>query len=180
MGVGLPEDIFAAVERGIDMFDCVIPTRYGARRHAVHRARPDPHQPTAGTAATATRSTRAATATPARNFPRAYLHHLFTAHEPLGEMLASIHNVRFYQRMMERIRESIEHCRFAELRDSFLREMHVEPEDAVEPNEFFAACLHRPHAAHGHRRSAARRHRRLVSCNAGMAAKRSFVAPSPK
>jgi queuine tRNA-ribosyltransferase len=131
MGVGLPEDIFAAVERGIDMFDCVIPTRYG-RGGTLFTVRGKiriNHRKYRRDGYPVDKSCDCYTCT---TFPRAYLQHLFTAREPLGETLASIHNLRFYQRMMERIRESIEQGRFAELRDSFLREMHVEPEDAVE------------------------------------------------
>ena len=119
MGVGLPEDIFAAVERGIDMFDCVIPTRYARGgtlfttrgririEHRKYRRDGYPIDKSCDCYACTT-------------VPRAYLHHLFEIREPLGETLASIHNLRFYQRMMERIRESIEQGRFAALRDEFL------------------------------------------------------------
>ncbi|MBL8840347.1 MAG: tRNA guanosine(34) transglycosylase Tgt [Planctomycetes bacterium] len=119
MGVGLPEDIFAAVERGIDMFDCVIPTRYARGgtlftsrgkiriEHRKYRRDGYPIDKSCDCYACTT-------------VPRAYLHHLFEIREPLGETLASIHNLRFYQRMMERIRESIEQGRFTQLRDEFL------------------------------------------------------------
>jgi len=133
MGVGLPEDIFAAVERGIDMFDCVIPTRYGrggtlftvrGRIRINHRKYRRDGYPVDKSCDCYTCAT----------FPRAYLQHLFTAREPLGETLATIHNLRFYQRMMERIRESIEQSRFAELRDSFLGEMHaLDSDESEEP-----------------------------------------------
>ena len=133
MGVGLPEDIFAAVERGIDMFDCVIPTRYGrggtlftvrGRIRINHRKYRRDGYPVDKSCDCYTCAT----------FPRAYLQHLFTAREPLGETLATIHNLRFYQRMMERIRESIEQSRFAELRDAFLGEMHaLDADDSEEP-----------------------------------------------
>ena len=129
MGVGLPEDIFAAVERGIDMFDCVIPTRYGRGgtlftvrgkiriNHRKYRRDGYPIDKSCDCYACTT-------------FPRAYLHHLFTVRDPLGETLASIHNLRFYQHMMERIRDAIAESRFAELRDSFLHEMHVDADEA--------------------------------------------------
>ena len=124
MGVGLPEDILASVERGIDMFDCVIPTRYarggtlftarGKLRIENRKYRRDgyPIDTSCDCYACAT-------------VPRAYVHHLFVVHEPLGETLATIHNLRFYQRLMERIRESIERGKFAELRDTLLAEMTV-------------------------------------------------------
>ena len=133
MGVGLPEDIFAAVERGIDMFDCVIPTRYArggtlftarGRIRIEHRKYRRDGYPVDKSCDCYTCAT----------FPRAYLQHLFTAREPLGETLATIHNLRFYQRMMERIRESIEQSRFAELRDAFLGEMHaLDADDSEDP-----------------------------------------------
>ncbi len=129
MGVGLPEDLFAAVERGIDMFDCVIPTRYArggtlftARgririEHRKYRRDGYPIDTSCDCYACAT-------------VPRAYLHHLFAVREPLGETLASIHNLRFYQRLMARIREAIERGRFGELRDSVLAEMQsLAPEE---------------------------------------------------
>jgi queuine tRNA-ribosyltransferase len=129
MGVGLPEDILAAVERGIDMFDCVIPTRY-ARGGTLFTAR--------GRIRIEHRKYRrdgypidtSCDCYACKTVPRAYLHHLFAVREPLGETLASIHNLRFYQRLMERIRESIERGAFAELRDSVLAEMSsLAPQD---------------------------------------------------
>ncbi len=129
MGVGLPEDIFAAVERGIDMFDCVIPTRY-ARGGTLFTARGRiriEHRKYRRDGYPIDTSCDCYTCT---SVPRAYLHHLFEIREPLGETLASIHNLRFYQRMMERIREAIELCRFAELRDEFLGALEqTEPAD---------------------------------------------------
>ena len=122
MGVGLPEDLLAAVERGIDMFDCVIPTRYARGgtlftvrgririEHRKYRRDGYPIDTSCDCHACTT-------------VPRAYLHHLFTVRDPLGETLASIHNLRFYQRLMERVREAIERGGFAALRDQILAEM---------------------------------------------------------
>ncbi|WP_298438563.1 tRNA guanosine(34) transglycosylase Tgt [Geobacter sp.] len=119
MGVGLPEDIFESVERGIDMFDCVIPTRYarsatlftnrGRIRLTNRNYRRDfyPVEPNCGCYT-------------CRNFTRAYLHHLFNANEVLSAILASIHNVHFYLAMMEGIRIAIEEGRFAEHKREFL------------------------------------------------------------
>ncbi len=119
MGVGLPEDLFAAVERGIDLFDCVIPTRYGrggtlftarGRIRIEHRKYRRDGYPIDTSCDCYSCTT----------VPRAYVHHLFEMREPLGETLASIHNLRFYQRLMEQIRAAIEQGRFAALRDEVL------------------------------------------------------------
>ena len=119
MGVGLPEDILESVERGIDMFDCVIPTRYarsatlftnrGRIRLTNKNYRRDfsPVEPNCSCYT-------------CRNFTRAYLHHLFTANEVLSAILASIHNVHFYLNMMAEVRESIEQGRFKAYKEEFL------------------------------------------------------------
>jgi queuine tRNA-ribosyltransferase len=131
MGVGLPEDLFAAVERGIDLFDCVIPTRY-ARGGTLFTARGKiriEHRKYRRDGYPIDTSCDCETCT---TVPRAYVHHLFLANEPLGQTLATIHNLRFYQRTMERMREAIERGTFAALRDQFLAETRVleaEPEE---------------------------------------------------
>jgi queuine tRNA-ribosyltransferase len=119
MGVGLPEDILESVERGMDMFDCVIPTRYarsatlftnrGRIRLTNRKYRRDfyPVEPNCGCYT-------------CLNFTRAYLHHLFVSNEVLSAILASIHNVHFYLNMMEEIRTAIEEDRFAEYKRMFL------------------------------------------------------------
>jgi len=120
MGVGLPEDVLAAIGLGIDMFDCVIPTRYarsatvftgrGRVRLTNRRYRRDgyPIDPTCDCA------------TCAAGFTRAYLHHLFAANEILSAILASVHNVRFYQRLVGEARRAILEGGFAEFREAFL------------------------------------------------------------
>ncbi|MBT0666608.1 tRNA guanosine(34) transglycosylase Tgt [Geobacter pelophilus] len=121
MGVGLPEDIFESVERGIDMFDCVIPTRY-ARSATLFTQR--------GKIRLTNKNYRRdfypidtnCTCYTCRNFTRAYLHHLYNANEILSAILASIHNVHFYLNMMSQIRDSIEQGSFAKLKHSFLSE----------------------------------------------------------
>ena len=106
MGVGRPEDILGAVRRGIDMFDCVMPTRSGrtaqgfTRRGTVNirnaRHADDP------------RPLDAACACPAcRNHSRAYLHHLVKANEILGSMLLTWHNIQYYQDLMAGLRAAI-------------------------------------------------------------------------
>ena len=106
MGVGKPDDIVGAVERGIDMFDCVLPTRSGRTGQAftwvgpinIRNARfaEDPEPIDAGCmfAVCATWS-------------RAYLHHLVRAGEILGAMLMTEHNLSFYQQLMSRLRDAI-------------------------------------------------------------------------
>jgi queuine tRNA-ribosyltransferase len=128
MGVGLPEDILASVERGIDIFDCVIPTRYG-RGGTVFtvrgRIRID-HQRYRRDAYPIDRSCDCYTCA---NFTRGYLRHLFLAKEILGQTLASIHNIRFYQRMMAGVRAAIERGEFQSFHRQFLAEMNREPHE---------------------------------------------------
>jgi queuine tRNA-ribosyltransferase len=120
MGVGLPEDLLAAIGFGIDLFDCVIPTRY-ARGAAVFTVR--------GRIRLTNRRYRR-DAYPidvscdcyacSAGFSRAYLHHLFAANEILSAILASIHNVRFYQRLVRDARAAILEDRFEDFRSAFL------------------------------------------------------------
>jgi queuine tRNA-ribosyltransferase len=126
MGVGLPEDLLAAIGYGIDLFDCVIPTRYarsasvftrrGRIRLTNRRYRRDafPIDPSCDCEACAA------------GFTRAYLHHLFAANEVLSAILASIHNVRFYQRLVREAREAILARRFDDYRTAFLAAYQVE------------------------------------------------------
>ena len=119
MGVGLPEDLFASVERGIDQFDCVIPTRY-ARGGTLFTARGKiriEHRKYRRDGYAIDTSCDCYTC---KTVPRAYLHHLFETREPLGETLATVHNLRFYQRLMAGMRSAIEEGRFAAYRDEFL------------------------------------------------------------
>lgn len=121
MGVGLPEDILESVERGMDMFDCVIPTRYArsatlftnrGRIRLTHKNYRRDFYPIDPNCSCYT----------CKTFSRAYIHHLFNANEVLSAILASIHNVHFYLNMMAEIRKSIEEGRFAEYKSTFLAE----------------------------------------------------------
>jgi len=113
MGVGKPEDIIEAVRRGVDMFDCVMPTR-NARNDTIFTSR----------GVLKLRNARFRTDTGAlddncdcytcQHYSRAYLHHLSKCGEILGSRLNTIHNVRFYLRLMEDIRSSIEANGFEE------------------------------------------------------------------
>jgi queuine tRNA-ribosyltransferase len=107
MGMGTPEDIVAAVGHGIDMFDCVLPTRNARNgwlytrfgelkiRNAVHRN--DTRPPQAGCLCYT-----------CLNFSRAYLHHLQKTNEMLGARLNTLHNLHYYQTLMCELREAIQ------------------------------------------------------------------------
>ncbi len=118
MGVGKPDDIVGAVERGIDMFDCVLPTRSGRNGQAftwdgplnIRNARfaedMGPLDPECSCPACTT-------------WGRAYLHHLVKAKEILGAMLMTQHNIHFYQSLMQHIRDAIAEGRFSAFAQGF-------------------------------------------------------------
>lgn len=118
MGVGKPSDIVGAVARGIDMFDCVIPTRSGRNgqvftrhgvvniRNAKHRDDKNPLDDQCGCYA-------------CQNHSRAYLHHLEKSGEILASMLLSEHNIFYYQDLMRDIRRAIDEGRFEEFAENF-------------------------------------------------------------
>jgi len=120
MGVGLPEDVLVAIELGMDMFDCVIPTRYArggtlfTRKGRIrigdklHRHDRDPIDTKCKCYACA-------------NYSRMVLRHLHYAHEPVFETLASLHNVRFYEDLMAESRHEIERGRFAPWKAAWLK-----------------------------------------------------------
>lgn len=119
MGVGRPEDIVAAVARGIDMFDCVMPTRHARNGHlftstgvinirnAAHQRDPNPIDPACGCYT-------------CRHYSRAYLRHLDRCNEILGSRLNTIHNLYFYLELMRQIRAAIEAGQFANFVREFL------------------------------------------------------------
>jgi queuine tRNA-ribosyltransferase len=129
MGVGTPEDLLLSIARGIDMFDCVMPTRSGRHcqaftwggrlnlRNARYADDPTPLD--------------AESACPAAQYERAYLHHLVRSGETLGAMLLSYANVQFYQELMARAREAIAKGSF----DSFAEEVRRRYRDRTEPEE---------------------------------------------
>ena len=112
MGVGKPADIVGAVLRGVDMFDCVLPTRSGRTaqaftRHGTVNLRNARHQDDA-------RPLDEACRCPAcRHYSRAYLHHLIRSEEVLGLMLLTQHNLTYYQDLMAGLRGAIEQGRLA-------------------------------------------------------------------
>jgi len=121
MGVGKPDDLVGAVERGVDMFDCVLPTRSGRNgqaftwtgplnlRNARHAEDTGPLDPRCACSVCAT-------------YSRAYLHHLIKAGEILGAMLLSEHNIAFYQQLMQSMRDAIGERRFAAFAGDFRRD----------------------------------------------------------
>ncbi|MCC9596826.1 MULTISPECIES: tRNA guanosine(34) transglycosylase Tgt [unclassified Rubrivivax] len=118
MGVGTPEDLVEGVACGVDMFDCVMPTRNARNGHlftrfgdlkirnAKHRASERPVDETCSCYC-------------CRNFSRAYLHHLDRCGEMLGPMLASIHNIHYYLNLMREVREALDEGRFEAFRLQF-------------------------------------------------------------
>jgi queuine tRNA-ribosyltransferase len=106
MGVGFPRDIIAAVRCGMDMFDCVLPTRNGRNAYAFTAEGPlrlrNSKLIRDGGPIEADCDCYAC-----RNFTRGAIRHFFCAGEMLGPVLASVHNVRFYQRLMADIRQAI-------------------------------------------------------------------------
>ncbi len=119
MGVGTPVDLLQSVERGIDMFDCVLPTRNGRHGNAftsqgevtmirAKHARDDSPLDPECTCPTCT------------NYTRGYLRHLFKAGEILGMRLLAIHNIHFYLHLMRQIREAIENESFTAFKKEFL------------------------------------------------------------
>lgn len=128
MGVGTPEDIVEAVQRGIDMFDCVMPTRNARNGHlfthqgvvriknACHAIDTAPLDPMCSCYT-------------CRNYSRAYLRHLHRCNEILGARLNTIHNLHYYQQLMQQLREAIEEQRLASFVDDFyyLRKVSKKP-----------------------------------------------------
>src|ERR1700730_13034795 len=116
MGVGTPEDMLEAVARGIDMFDCVMPTRNG--RHGVGFTRVGPVNLRNARHADDHRPLAEESPWPStRSCARAYLHHLVKSGETLGAMLLSEINIAYYQRLMQDIRAAISQGNFADFRD---------------------------------------------------------------
>ena len=118
MGVGTPEDLVDGVAAGVDMFDCVMPTRNARNGHlftrfgdlkirnARHKTDEGPIDPTCGCHT-------------CQNFSRAYLHHLDRCGEMLGPMLTSIHNLHYYLNLMQEVRDALDAGRFEAFRAQF-------------------------------------------------------------
>lgn len=121
MGVGTPEDILKSVARGIDMFDCVMPTRSG--RHGLAFTRRGKVNVRNARHAEDLRPLDEQSTCPAsRDYSRAYLHHLIRSNEALGGMLLSWHNLAYYQELMQGIRAAIAENRFLAFYDETMAE----------------------------------------------------------
>lgn len=124
MGAGYPEDILQMVERGMDLFDCVLPTRNGrtgtaftskGRVNIRNAQYADDNRPL----------DEACDCYACKNFSRAFLRHLFIADELLGPRLLSIHNLHYYYNLMQEIRQAIGQGRFAEYKSRKIRELSL-------------------------------------------------------
>ncbi|MBO9581534.1 MAG: tRNA guanosine(34) transglycosylase Tgt [Sphingobium sp.] len=118
MGVGKPDDIVGAVERGIDMFDCVLPTRSGRNGQAFTWAGPLNIRNARFAEDLAPLDPRCACPV-CSDYSRAYLHHLVRAGEMLGAMLMTQHNLWFYQQLMAGLREAISNGRLSDFASRF-------------------------------------------------------------
>ena len=128
MGVGTPEDIVEAVRYGIDMFDCVLPTRNARNgqlftsegviniRNAEYKNSDEPIDKNCDSKVS-------------QNYSRAYLNHLQRTNEMLGSMLATYHNIAYYQSLMRDIRNSIENNKFAKFLKEFYNSQNLEMPD---------------------------------------------------
>ena len=131
MGVGTPEDLVEGVAQGVDMFDCVMPTRNARNgtlftrfgdlkiRNARHKADPQPLDATCTCYACAGKSGVAWADGGRDGFSRAYLHHLDRCGEMLGPMLASIHNLHYFLNLMREVREALDAGGFGAFRGRF-------------------------------------------------------------
>jgi len=131
MGVGKPEDLVEGVRRGVDMFDCVMPTRNARNGHLF-----------VDTGVVKLRNASNKTDTrpldetcdcyTCRNFSRAYLHHLDKCKEILGSQLNTIHNLRFYQRVMQGLRDALDQGKLSDFVTEFYRKRGMDVPDLKE------------------------------------------------
>ena len=124
MGVGTPADIIAAVRAGIDMFDCVMPTRNGRNAYAFTDDGPVRMRNNVHIEDTGPIETRCDCYC-CRTYTRSAVRHFFNINEMLGPILVSIHNIRFYQRMMAEVRGHIASGDFAKWADDKLAKYSV-------------------------------------------------------
>jgi queuine tRNA-ribosyltransferase len=139
MGVGRPQDLVDGVASGIDMFDCVIPTRH-ARGGALYTFQGRIRITHARYRRDAYPIDTSCDCYTCKHFSRAYLHHLFEIGEVLGATLATIHNVSFFGQFMERMRASIEAGTFASFRDD-VHKLYPEKQEREEEGEDLAEAV---------------------------------------
>ena len=142
MGVGHPVDLIEGVSRGIDMFDCVVPSRHGRTgslftakgrvviKQAQYARDERPIDPDCGCPV-------------CRRYSRAYLHHLFAAKEMLGSRLNTLHNLWYFSDFMSRMRAAIAQGTFGEFRSAFYRAQAQDPPDVVAAADGEAGTLRR-------------------------------------
>jgi queuine tRNA-ribosyltransferase len=118
MGVGTPEDLVAGVATGVDMFDCVMPTRNARNGHLFTRFG-DLRLRNSRNKADERPVDETCTCYTCRNFSRAYLHHLDRCGEMLGPMLTTIHNLHYYLNLMQEVRDALDEGRFAAFQQQF-------------------------------------------------------------
>ncbi len=124
MGVGTPEDLVESVMRGVDMFDCVMPTRHG-RTGSLFTSRGRINIKGAAYASDDRPPDPACDCYTCRHFSRAYLRHLFMAGEILGLRLNTLHNLHFYVTLMQQIRQAIEDGSLTAFRTQFLEQANT-------------------------------------------------------
>ncbi|MFZ9035870.1 MAG: tRNA guanosine(34) transglycosylase Tgt [Francisellaceae bacterium] len=122
MGVGKPEDLVEGVRRGVDMFDCVMPTRNARNGHlfvkeGIVRIRNSRYK------TDSTALDESCDCYTCKNFSKSYLHHLDKTREVLGARLNTIHNLRYYQRLMKRMRDALDENRFDVFVNAFYAEI---------------------------------------------------------
>jgi queuine tRNA-ribosyltransferase len=124
MGVGTPEGLLNAVERGMDMFDCVMPTR-NARNGMIFTSKGKLRLKNLENKFNFESPDESSDSYTAKNFSVSYLRHLFVSDEILAAQLATIHNLRFYMKLLEDAREAIKANRFTEFKNSFLQKFRI-------------------------------------------------------
>ena len=133
MGVGSPEDLFEGVGRGVDLFDCVLPTRV-ARNGGLLTANGRINLRNAQYADDPAPIEEGCDCYTCRHFSRAYLRHLLKANEVLGLRLATLHNLRFMLRLMAQIRQSVLDGTFLAFKESFLEGYRIVPDKVRQAN----------------------------------------------
>lgn len=118
MGIGMPNDFFNAIEMGVDMFDCVVPTRNG-RNGAAYTNEGKLIIRNSEYSKDMRGLSESCDCCVCKNYSRSYIRHLFNTEEILGLRLTSLHNVYFYVNLLKRIREAIKQGTFLELKEEF-------------------------------------------------------------
>ena len=129
MGVGSTDAILEGVLRGIDMFDCVLPTRI-ARHGALMTSEGRVNIKKVQYKKDFTPIDKECDCYACKNYTKAYIHHLYRCNEGLGMRLMSIHNLRYLIRLTEQIREAIEQDRFGDFKDEFFKKMNLNSVDS--------------------------------------------------